>query len=112
MHMALVRFSYTFADPDYMCMFTMWSGGSYPKGFGYGYQEIDDLMDLAAVETDETTRTNLYKDIQEIFDQKAHLIYVFRAQTYLFHRKNISGVNVDAAIYYNTASYLTEIEKD
>jgi len=112
MHMAMVRFTYTFADPDYMCYYAMRSGSAYPKGFGYGYPEIDQLMDAGAVETNTTKRIQIYREIQEIFDEKDHLVYLFRSKAYLFHRKNVHGAYIDGAIYHNIAASLTQIEKD
>jgi peptide/nickel transport system substrate-binding protein len=112
MHMALVRSAFTFPDPDYMCMFFVYSGGSYPKGFSFGYPEVDDLYAQGALETNEEARIEIYKEIQEIFDPKAHLIYLFRVKMYVFYREGVDNVIVDSAIYHNLARSFTEITID
>ena len=94
-----------YADPhNFAHPFLHGAQGYYPSSYlGFQYDDIDDLIDAAASETDPNTREQMYFDLAELEHDKALHIWAYQPISYKIWKSWVNGWyhnSMHSTLYY------------
>lgn len=94
-------------DPDYlMSMFYATKNIATKSNVDrYSNPEVDQLLDQAAVETNQAKRAELYNQIQKITDETAPMVFIYYQDNQSSYRNVVQGLQfTPIGVYFNQAS--------
>ena len=94
MMLALLGWYPDYIDPDDFLYPFLHSKANKWTGTGYANPEVDKLLEEAAVATDQQTRTQLYKQVQQILAEDVPYIPLLQGKLIIVTYKDVKGVKV------------------
>jgi len=84
-----------YLDPDDYLYPFLHTGSNRWLGNPYSDPEMDELLDQAQVEMDQSKRETLYKQVQEKLAEDVPIVPIFQGKLYLVAKKNVHGIVLD-----------------
>lgn len=89
-----------YIDPDdYLTPF-LHSEANKWTGTGYENSKVNELLDKAALLTDQSQRADLYKQVQEILADECPFIPIIQGKLFVVTKKGISGVTIGPTMLF------------
>ncbi len=94
MMLSLLGWYPDYIDPDNFLYPFLHSKANKWTGTGYANPEVDDLLEKAAVATDQNTRADLYRQVQEILAEDVPFIPLLQGKLIVVAYKDVKGIRV------------------
>jgi len=94
MMLSLLGWYPDYIDPDNFLYPFLHSESNSWTGTGYANPEVDRLLEQGAVEPDQATRAEYYKQVQEILAEEVPYIPLLQGKLLIVTHKNVEGVNI------------------
>jgi peptide/nickel transport system substrate-binding protein len=89
-----------YLDPDNYTWSFSHSEASDDIGINYAADEMDALLEAARTETDQATRMDLYKQIQELWTTECPTVPFTQGALYAVTQKNVTGVTLSPSMLF------------